>query len=42
MSFKSDLGQTGTDLFLQMGLDDPNHVDPVQQISVLAQGLRRR
>jgi hypothetical protein len=28
---KSDLGPTGTEMFLQTGLDRPNHVDPVQQ-----------
>jgi hypothetical protein len=27
-----------TDLFLQMGLDDPNHLDPVQQNRAAAQG----
>jgi len=26
-----DLGQSRTNLFLQMGMDRPNHVDPVQQ-----------
>jgi hypothetical protein len=36
VSFKSDLGGVGTDLFLQMGLDDPNHIDPAQQISATA------
>jgi hypothetical protein len=25
------LGPTGTEMFLQTGLDRPNHVDPVQQ-----------
>src|SRR5260370_15894989 len=38
VSFRSDLGQTGNGIFLQTGLDDPNHVDPLQQISVLAHG----
>jgi hypothetical protein len=38
VSFRSDLGWVGTDLFLHVGLDDPNHLDPVQQISAAAQG----
>jgi hypothetical protein len=30
-----DLGQSRTNLFLQMGVDRPNQVDPLEQISVL-------
>jgi hypothetical protein len=35
MSCKSDLGQSKTGIFFQEGLDDPNHVDPLQQIRFL-------
>src|SRR6202022_1302835 len=35
---KSDLGQARTEIFLQMGLDRANHVDPLQQIK---SGARR-
>jgi hypothetical protein len=30
------------DIFLQIGLDDPNHVDPVQQISATARAAGAR
>jgi hypothetical protein len=32
-----DLGQKGMEKFLQRGLDDPNHLDPLQQIRLCAQ-----
>ena len=35
--YAGDLGQKGTGIFLRMGLDDPNHIDPLQQNSVFAQ-----
>src|SRR5437588_4986296 len=35
-----DLPDGTSEIFLRRGLDDPNHVDPVQQISALLQ-LRR-
>jgi hypothetical protein len=31
----SDLGKTNTEMFLQAGLDRPNQIDPLEQISVL-------
>ncbi|HTD85021.1 MAG TPA: hypothetical protein VK850_00465, partial [Candidatus Binatia bacterium] len=31
-AYKFDLGQTGNGMFLQMGLDSPNQIDPLQQI----------
>jgi hypothetical protein len=37
----ADLGKGRSGIFLQMGLDDPNHVDPPQQNSVLAQAAGR-
>src|SRR5205814_5943616 len=33
-----DLGEAGTVLFLQMGLDSPNQLDPLQQIPLGAHG----
>jgi hypothetical protein len=33
--FTSDLGKTNTEMFLQAGLDRPNQIDPLEQISVL-------
>src|SRR6478672_12542007 len=30
---KSDLGQAGREMFLQMGLDRANQIDPLQQIA---------
>jgi hypothetical protein len=35
---RRDLGQMGIGIFLQRGLDDPNQIDPVQQITLSAQG----
>ena len=35
---RSDLGQKGTEIFLQRGLDRANQLDPVQQIALSAQG----
>jgi hypothetical protein len=32
------LGKTGSGIFLQMGLDYPNQIDPVKQIRLSAQG----
>jgi hypothetical protein len=29
------LGKTNTEMFLQAGLDRPNQIDPLEQISVL-------
>jgi hypothetical protein len=37
--YAGDLGQKGTEIFLQRRLDDPNHVDPLQQIALSAQRL---
>jgi hypothetical protein len=37
----ADLGKGRSGIFFQMGLDDPNHVDPPQQNSVLAQAPGR-
>jgi hypothetical protein len=34
--YRSDLGQAGTRIFFQTGLDRANQIDPVQQIVVLA------
>jgi hypothetical protein len=36
--YRFDLGQAGTGIFLQRGLDGPNQIDPLQQISVLKKG----
>jgi ISXO2-like transposase domain len=33
------LGQSEREIFLQTGLDYPNHVDPVQQIALSAQAV---
>jgi len=33
--YNFDLGQARTELFFQMGVDRANHVDPLQQNSVL-------
>jgi hypothetical protein len=33
----ADLGESRSGIFFRMGLDDPNHVDPLQQISLRAQ-----
>ena len=41
-AYNFDLGQARTELFLQMGLDSPNHVDPVQQIRLNAHAVIRR
>src|SRR5207248_11437962 len=35
--YNFDLGQIGNGMFFEMGLDSPNHVDPVQQIRPCAQ-----
>src|SRR3954453_2936990 len=35
--YNFDLGQIGSGKFFEMGLDSPNHVDPVQQIRPCAQ-----
>src|SRR5438477_9375100 len=35
--YNFDLGQARTELFLQIGLDSPNQIDPVQQIPLWAQ-----
>src|ERR1700680_1433597 len=35
--YRSDLGRRRREIFLQTGLDSPNHVDRVQQISRYAQ-----
>src|SRR5881227_1885350 len=35
--YSFDLGEAGMVLFLQMGLDSPNNVDPLQQIRLRAQ-----
>jgi hypothetical protein len=34
-AYSFDLGQTGNGMFLQMGLDSPNQIDPLQQIRLL-------
>src|SRR6202022_3050847 len=31
--YRSDLGQAGTEIFLQMGLDRANQIEPLQEIS---------
>jgi hypothetical protein len=31
------LGQAGSGIFLQAGLDYPNQIDPIQQITLIAQ-----
>jgi hypothetical protein len=31
----SDLGKTNTEMFLQAGLDRPNQIDPVAEITIL-------
>src|SRR3954469_16952764 len=40
--YNFDLGQTGNGMFLQMGLDSPNQIDPFKQIrfSRIAAGVR--
>jgi hypothetical protein len=38
VGYRSDLGEAGMEIFLKMGLDRANHVDPVQQIALSAQG----
>jgi hypothetical protein len=35
VSFRSDLGESKTEIFFKKGLDGPNHVESVQQNSVL-------
>src|SRR5204863_2608081 len=40
--YRSDLGRTRTGLFLQIGLDRANHIDPLQQIWPCAQAVIRR
>ena len=39
--YKSDLGPARTEMFLQMGLDSPNQIDPVEQIPLCAQMAHR-
>src|SRR5437868_6220451 len=41
-AYNFDLGEAGTVLFLQMGLDSPNHIDPVKQIRPCAQESHTR
>src|SRR5256885_12885205 len=36
-SYNFDLGEAGTEMFLQTGLDSPNQIDPVEQITFSAQ-----
>jgi hypothetical protein len=30
--YRIDLGESRTEMFFEMGLDSPNHIDPVRQI----------
>ena len=39
--YRSDLGIARTEMFLQFGLDSPNHIDPVQEIRLNAHALVR-
>src|SRR3954451_17785066 len=36
-SYNFDLGEAGMEMFLQTGLDSPNQIDPVEQITFSAQ-----
>jgi hypothetical protein len=38
--YRSDLGQAKTEIFLQLGLDAPNHVEPTGEFSSLAHAAR--
>src|SRR2546423_8918176 len=40
--YSFDLGHSGTEIFLQTGLDTPNHVDRVQEIRPCAPAVWRR
>jgi hypothetical protein len=36
-AYNFDFGEAGTEMFLQIGLDSPNQIDPVQEIRLCAQ-----
>jgi hypothetical protein len=37
--YNFDLGEAGTEMFLQMGLDRANQIDPVQEFRLSAHGV---